>query len=165
MNKERLVRYGAEIAVGYLTLQLLLNAFTHKQRDAIVFGRDEGKCQATFRHRCNQRQFPLELDHIIPQRYAKEMGIPDVDTPENAITKCRAAHDMKHPDRVKARQEWHGSNGTSFNNMFNDRHDKLEHRKIYWNPEHDREDSVVALRRTQKARAKGWVFPESGSKK
>lgn len=133
-------------------------AFTQKQRAAII-ERDEGKCQATVPHQHSTAKYPLEVDHVIPQRYAEKIGLPDVDIPENALTKCRNAHDLKHRDRIAAREKWAESHNGSFESMFKERNEKLENGEVYWDTTYDRQDMVQALKRTQIAKKKGWIFP------
>jgi len=155
--------------VPLATLGLLaiatMGAFTRKQREALL-ERDDHQCQAPVKHECNETEHPLEIDHLLPQRYLGLFGV-DPDQPENALTKCRNAHDIKHPDRIKARKEYHqekkkGKN--SFLSLFAERKKKLENRQIYWNDENDRADQVVAMKRTQEAESKGWVFPPKKKK-
>ena len=138
----------------------ILSAFTLKQRKAIV-ERDDHQCQSPIPHNCNQEK-GLEVDHILPQRYLYTLGV-DPDFPENALTKCKNSHDKKHPDRIKARREYHHgkSNGVdTFKELQVERNGKLKERTIYWNDQDDRKDQVIALRRTQRAKQEGWIFPE-----
>lgn len=127
------------------------------QRLAIL-QRDENRCQATVKHQ-HDRRHALEVDHIIPQRYAMSVGLPDPDIPENLLTKCRNAHDLKHRDRITARDKYHQSDGDTFQEMFEERVVRLENGQIYWNDENDRTDFVQAFKRTQLARKKGWQYP------
>lgn len=153
-----------EIITTIGTLGILM-AFTARQRAAII-ERDGGKCRATVKHECNQEK-GLEVDHVIPQRYSSEMGI-DPDFPENAISKCKNAHDIKHPDRIAARKKYHllkKLGKDSFKLLGEERGKKLKERVIYWNPANDRTDSVMAIRLTQQARRNGWVFPEKSKPK
>lgn len=136
-------------------------AFNDRQRGAIR-QRDENKCQFPDDHACNGDD-KLEVHHVIPQRYAKEIGIPDPDVPENALTICSQAHDLIHPDRVKARRTYHKDN-RSFQKMSEDRDKKLKTKHIYWVDHWDRQLISTAIKRTQLARLHGWVFPE-GKKK
>lgn len=167
--KERERRYE-NVIVPLATLGLFaiasLGAFTKKQRDAIV-ERDNGKCQAPVKHDCNETEHPLEVDHILPQRYLGLFGV-DPDQPTNALTKCRNAHDIKHPDRIGARKQYHQAKAkgeNSFLSLFKERKKKLDNRQIYWNDENDRADQVIAMKRTQEAEKKGWVFPPKPKKK
>lgn len=138
-------------------------ALTRNQRLAII-ERDNGKCQATVPHQHNYKH-PLEVDHIIPQRYAEKIGLPDPDIPENLLTKCFNAHDLKHRDRITAREKWRESHNGSFQHMFEERGEKLEHGEIYWDDTYDRTDFVQAFKRTQIARSEGWVYPLSKKQK
>ena len=139
---------------------LATGAFTRKQRLAII-ERDEGKCQATVPHQHSTAKYPLEVDHIIPQRYGAAIGLDEesIDRPENALTKCRNAHDLKHRDRIAAREKWAESHNGSFQQMFEERREKLENNEVYWDTSYDRQDMVQALKRTQNAKKKGWIFP------
>lgn len=153
------LQYVPEIISTIGTLGFLM-AFTAKQRAAIV-ERDGGKCRATTTHSCNEEN-GLEVDHIIPQRYAKEVGI-DPDFPENALSKCKNAHDIKHPDRIEARKRYHlfkKQGKDSFKLLGLERSQKLKEKVIYWNAANDRTDSVMAIKLTQQARKSGWEFPE-----
>jgi hypothetical protein len=144
---------------GILGLLTIAMAFTQRQREAIK-ERDGWTCQATAKHKCNA-QYGLEVDHIIPQRYAHEMGI-DPDFPENALSKCKNAHNIKHPDRVSALQHYRDDKAQGINTfaeLGKQRAELLSQRQIYWNPANDRTDTVRALQLTQKAKSKGWIFP------
>lgn len=155
------------VGMGLLVLGM---AFTARQRSAIK-ERDQHKCQATARHNCNQNEHPLEVDHIIPQGYAHRMGICDeyIDSPENALTKCRAAHDVKHPERVPIRRDYHRRKAEPGYNMSqelqNYARERLDHKQIYWNDKDDRTDKIRALQLTQKAQKRGWRFPSREDKK
>lgn len=132
-------------------------AFTRKQRQAII-ERDQNKCQATVPHQHSPNKYSLEVDHVIPQRYAEKLGI-DPDFPENALTKCRNAHDLKHKDRIQAREDWKTSHNGSFAHMSEKRNELLKHGEIYWDDSADRTDMTRAVQLTQKAEKKGWIFP------
>lgn len=135
-------------------------ALNKKQRDWVL-DRDGHRCQATCRHRCNPKD-GLEVDHIMPQRYAYELGI-DPDFSENVLSKCKNAHNIKHPDRIGALRNYgeaKRNGGNSFQDMFNERNEKLAHRQIYWNDENDRTDLARAVQLTQKAARGGFHFPE-----
>ena len=100
---------------------------SRKQRDSIL-KRDGGKCRATVPHE-HDIIHSLEVDHIIPQRYAVAIGLPNPDIPENLLTKCRTAHDLKHTDRIGARQTYHQAESMGFNTfqeLFESRVTKLE---------------------------------------
>lgn len=136
-------------------------ALTQKQRLAIL-QRDGNRCQATVPHH-HDKKHPLEVDHLIPQRYADQFGI-DADLPEFLLSKCRNAHDLRHKDRITARDEWRESHNGSFNQMFLERNQLLQHGEIYWDPTYDRTDITRAVQLTQKAKSKGWVFPANRNK-
>lgn len=156
MNKERLVRYAAEAVVGYLTLRLLAMAFTTNQRNAIV-ERDQRKCQAPIKHNCGGG---LQVHHIIPQRYAARVGIQNPDYAENGITLCENFHQgIIHEDMTIARRAY-GRDHDSYKKAFAERERKLNNREIYWNDKFDRLMTVIVQRNTQKARSRGWTFPE-----
>ena len=148
--------------LGFLAISM---AFTAKQRMAIVM-RDGNKCQATAKHVCNEEK-GLEVDHIIPQRYAFEVGI-DPDFPENALSKCKNAHNIKHPDRIETLKKYRTLKAQGVNAFVvlgAERSKKLKEKVIYWNSANDRTDSVMAIRQTQRAVKNGWVFPEKKAHK
>jgi hypothetical protein len=136
-------------------------ALTQKQRLAIL-DRDNNRCRATVPHHHASKKYPLEVDHIVPQRYGTALGIDQetLDQPNNLLTKCRNAHDLKHRDRITARDDWRESHNGSFIKMFNERGELLKHGEIYWNPDYDRTDMVQAMKLTQEAQKRGWIFPE-----
>jgi hypothetical protein len=143
-------------------------AFSKKQRDSIVNDRDGGRCLAPFKHTCVPEK--LELHHCTPQRYGFKMGLDEetLDVPENAISLCVKAHDVIHPDRVAARQNYHQDKAqgiNSFEKLGEERAKKLEERTVYWNTEHDRAMRVIAMRQTQEAKKKGWIFPSPPKKR
>lgn len=141
-------------------------AFTAKQRKWIIDA-GGGKCQATVDHVCNQEK-GLEVDHVIPQFYSSLFGI-DPDYPENGLAKCKNAHDIKHPDRIRARKMYHQLKAKgidAFSQVLRDeRREKVKNRVIYWNDKNDRTDSVRAVMLTQQARKRGEVFPEKKTRK
>lgn len=142
----------------------IIGAFSAPQKRAIL-ERDEHKCQSPIPHNCNPDK-GLEIDHILPQRYLYNLDV-DPDFPENALTKCKNAHDIKHPDRVPARRTYHQAKEKgvdSFKALEEQRIQKLKMRQIYWNDKNDRQDQVVAIRNTQRAKKKGWVFPDKETK-
>jgi len=135
-----------------------LGAFTKKQRDAIV-DRDDGECQMPKKH---DHKGGLQVHHIIPQRYAKEVGIENPDYPENGLTICEEAHvgeDGIHTD-IHAAKKAYGRNKNAFQEVFKERQEKLRNKQTYWNTTWDRLMSVVAVRNTQKKKKQGWEFPE-----
>ena len=132
-------------------------AFTSSQKKAIR-ERDGNRCQFPADHPCNEKA-ELQVHHIIPQRYAKEVGIEDPDFAENGITLCEISHQNKvHPDMQEAQQTYH-KNPNSFAQAFQKRDDKLKSREVYWNTTWDRLLHVLAVRNTQRAIKGGWVFP------
>lgn len=159
MISPEVLNHLPDIVTTLGTLGFLM-AFTQKQRMAIVM-RDGNKCRATAKHQCNEEK-GLEVDHIIPQRYAAEVGI-DPDFPENALSKCKNAHNIKHPDRIETLKKYHTLKDQGINAfavLGEERKKKLKEKLIYWNSTNDRTDSVMAIRLTQNARKAGWVFPE-----
>lgn len=142
----------------------IFGAFSVPQKKAIL-ERDDHKCQSPIKHDCNPDD-GLEIDHILPQRYLYNLSV-DPDFPENGLTKCKNAHDIKHPDRVPARRQYHRKKEEGvdvFKELEVIRANKLRLRQIYWNDKFDRQDQVVAIRNTQRAKKKGWVFPEKPCK-
>ena len=148
-------------------LAVSMLAFNREQRAAIVKDRDEDRCQAPFEHKCNGDQ-GLELHHIRPQRYAKTVGISEDanDVPENGISLCKNAHTCIHPDQITARRNYH-IDKQSYHKVFDARQTLLDQRKIYWMDRFDRIMAAVAAKRSDQARARGWVYPytESQAKK
>ena len=146
--------------LGMYALSFL--AFTKAQRSAIV-ERDGGKCQFPADHPCNG-QAQLQVHHIIPQRYAKEVGIENPDFAENGITFCEISHQEKiHPDMFEARQHYHKDSG-AYDKAFKEREEKLKRKETYWNTTWDRVLHVIAVRNTQRAISNGWKFPEPKEK-
>lgn len=145
-------------SLGLLAISMF-GAFTKRQREAIL-KRDDGECQFPEKH---EHKGGLQVHHIIPQRYAKEVGIEDPDYPENGITLCEEAHTGKngiHPDISRAKKSY-GKNKNAYNEVFQERQEKLKNRQVYWNTTWDRLMSVIAVRNTQKKKKEGWQFPES----
>lgn len=137
-------------------------AFTRAQRDYIK-DRDVS-CVAPFDHDCNQTTKPLEVHHILGQRYlafvGKLMGFKiDPDRPENAITLCRNAHHVIHPDMAEAMHHYHDEGADAIKQVFVDREEKLKNREIPWCDQHDRKMQVIAMVNTQKAKLSGKIFP------
>jgi hypothetical protein len=144
------ILYEAPIGDPPVNLEKVEFALTQKQREWVL-KRDGHKCQATCRHNCNQRQ-GLEVDHLMPQRYAFDLGI-DPDFPENTLSKCKNAHNIKHPDRIATLHNYHDlkSQGrNAFQELGQQRDELLQQHKIYWNDANDRTDSVRAVQLTQR---------------
>lgn len=163
--KETLQKLGVPLATVGLLVLASLSAFTKKQRDSIVFDRDEGKCQHPDKH--HNCRGGLHCHHIIPQRYAEKIGIEDADYAENGLTICEESHngpDGVHPDMHKARRTYDGT-GKSYERAFEERDRKLERGEIYWDDTYDRQFHAQAVKRTQKAKKRGWVFPTRRKKK
>lgn len=164
--KEVQIAINVVSALGLLAIAF--GAFSRGQRDAIALDRDEGHCQAPFEHDCNEDR--LEVHHIMPQRYAKHFKIDEenIDTPENAISLCKPAHMMIHPDMTKALRDYHKMKAegiNSFEVLGEERQEKLNQHEIYWNDKHDRKMRMVALKRTQESKKRGWAFPTKRKKK
>lgn len=172
MSKEHL-SLPEKVAVNLLADALLVTAFAlnFQQRKAIR-ERDGNKCQFPVpNHRCNGTK-RLEVNHIIPQKYAKKMGIiPDF--PENLLTLCQNAHtgdpsnghhvDPIHPDVRDARKKY-GFDKEAIAKAIKEQQEKLDERMIYWNPQYDRQMTVLAIRNSQKedkkrgGRRKWWPW-------
>jgi len=154
----------AEIGINaatYLALFSLAMAFT-KQQVVAIRERDHNTCQAPWPHDCNGDQH-LEVHHIMPQGYCKQMGI-NPDYAENGLTLCEEAHQgYIHPDSHTAKTIYR-SDKRAFSRVMSHRKDMLRNRQPYWNERYDRQMSVVAVRNTQRARAEGWVFPSKDEK-
>lgn len=156
---QEVLKLAPELTFLLFTIGL---AFTKKQRDAIV-ERDDGKCQFPEKH---EHKGGLQVHHIIPQRYAQEIGIINPDYAENGITVCEEAHTGEngiHPDMFKAKKNY-GKNKNSYQEVFQERKEKLKNKKIYWNDKWDRQLSATAVRNTQKKSILGWIFPPKKEK-
>lgn len=126
-------------------------AFSQRQRQNII-ERDGNKCQFPERHRCNGNQ-QLQVHHVIPQRYAKDVLHIDPDYEDNGITLCEYSHqNLVHPDMSKARKEY-GKNKNSYKDTFEARQEQLRNRQIYWNDKWDRLfNSIVQKNKQRQAR-------------
>lgn len=117
-------------------------SLTPEQRSAIK-RRDNQECQmdcSRARH-CGGRGNRPNVHHIIPQAYARMFDIMP-DFPENVITVCERFHQFDiHTHSMSETQK------------------AIRERRVYWNPEHDRMLSAVAIRNTQRAVCRGWLFP------
>jgi hypothetical protein len=166
MEKERPINRFSFLPLLALPLLSLL-AFTQAQKNWIR-RRDQGKCQAPFQHDCNMETKGGEIHHILCSRYAKEVGIENPDIVTNALLLCEESHTCIHPDRRAAKQTYHVAKQhgvDTFQELFTQRDEKLRNRQIYWNAEHDRQMTVVALRNTQQFIKNGAEpFPERKSK-
>ncbi len=133
---------------------------THKQKEAIR-KRDGYQCQFPehlngHKHECGRTN--LQIHHILPQGYAKELNF-SADYPENVLLICKKAHDQIHPDSAYAWKHYRPK-GDSFTIAFDNREKLIAERKIYWNPSWDRQMSAKAVQNTQRAEKEGWTFPE-----
>lgn len=160
MEKERheLLNLVSILGIGLSAVLLSQFAFTKKQREAIL-ERDGNKCQFPEKH---VHKGELQVHHIIPQRYAEEVGIENPDFAENGISLCEEAHvgpQGVHPDIFQAKKKYK-QNPNSYVEIFNQRKEKLKKKQIYWDDTWDRQMHVVAVRNTQKATREGWIFPE-----
>jgi len=118
-------------------------AFSVRQRKWFL-KRDKNECQAPFPHVCDCDN-PLQVHHIKPHGYLKRVA-PGVsaDYPENAITLCRNAHEMIHPDVVWARNGYHVDHDI-FAKLRDQRSFLMKNKKIYWVDTWDRQMEVIAL--------------------
>lgn len=146
---------GVFVLAGISTL-----AFTSSQKEWIR-DRDGHKCNFPDHHNCNGRHGDnLQVHHIMPQRYCKELGI-DPDFAENGVTICERSHQgLIHPDMKKAKQNY-GTNKNSYKEVFDERKHKLEQRVIYWVDKWDRALQATVYRNTQRFVKKGArPFPQ-----
>ncbi len=146
-----------------ITSGLIGLTFTDRQKKALrnrdlmfEISGNKGGCQFPLPHSCNGNR-RKEEHHILPQGYCSRLGI-DPDYAENGITVCSHAHDIIHPDRIKARQSYH-QDKNSFKELHQERGKLMDERKIYWNDEFDRQLEARAVYNTQHAKRKGWFFP------
>lgn len=156
-----LARWAVVVSAGMLGM-----ALTAKQRAAII-ERDDHHCQATAEHFCNEDKYPLEVDHILPQAWLIAIGV-NPDFASNLLSKCRNAHDVKHPERTGFRgayQDLKQAGKNAFAQMSDLHHRLANQRKPYWNTSNDLTDSTRAVQLTQEAEANGWTFPPKKEKK
>jgi hypothetical protein len=141
-------------------------AYTAKQK-TFIRDRDNNVCQFPDKHDCcGHVGKPLEarklhVHHIIPQRYAQEVGIGDPDFVENGITICKNSHNGPqgiHPDIAGVRTK------SEFKRVFDHRAELLKEKKIYWNDKWDRLLHVIAVRNTQKFESSGQIFPPKSTR-
>lgn len=137
-----------------------LNAFSKKQRLAIHV-RDGHKCNFPDHLEKGGKQCEgrLEVHHILPQGYCRELGI-NPDYAENALTICQKAHDTVHPDSAHARKVWKPKSD-AFLKVQDKRQKEIAERKPYWNTAFDREMNAQAVKNTQIAQSQGWSLPEA----
>jgi hypothetical protein len=111
--------------------------------------RDSNKCQFPFPHKCDT-EHPLQVHHIHCHAYMNIVA-PGVsaDYPENAITLCRTAHEMIHPDVIWARNGYHLDHDI-FNKLRQRRTYLMKNRQIYWVDTWDRQLQIIALINTRK---------------
>lgn len=149
-----------------LGLVALGMAFTVKQK-AYIRERDGNVCQFPEKHDCcghvgkPVEMRKLHVHHIIPQRYAHEVGIENPDFVENGITLCKNSHNGPqgiHADISSAHTK------SEFKQVFDRRAELLKEKKIYWNDKWDRLLHVIAVRNTQKFEASGQIFPPKSTK-
>ena len=156
MRKE-LLRASQEVVLDVLLATSY--AFTLKQKRALD-ERDKGKCQAPFKHDCNEK-VSRHRHHILPQGYCLRFGVePDFAT--NGIVLCENAHiKVLHPDADKAKKDYVKGDKQSFSKLRKEREDKLAERVPYWNSGHDRALYTIAVRNSQKMDKKKpdwWPF-------
>ena len=168
MIEARMATEALSQALPFASLGLLAlgMAFTTKQR-AFIRDRDNNVCQFPEKHDCcGHAGKPLEMrklhvHHIIPQRYALEVGIENPDFVENGITICKNSHNGPqgiHPDIAGAHTK------SEFKQVFDRRAELLKDKKIYWNDKWDRLLHVIAVKNTQKFEASGQIFPPKSNK-
>lgn len=153
-----MIRFGIDNAHFIAPLGLSM-AYTVRQR-MWFRERDGYECQAQrlgIPHDCNgDRSIPadkrrLQIHHLIPQRYAKHVGIPNADFPENGITLCERFHQgVIHPDMKKTRARYFQGEKGAFSRLGEERQKILDGRSIYWNDEYDRRLSTRAVQLTQR---------------
>lgn len=164
MIEASLVREAISQALPLSSLGLLAlgMAYTASQKRHIK-DRDNNVCQFPDKHNCcGNAAKPIEdrklqVHHIIPQRYAEEVGIENPDTEENGITLCKTSHvgpNGIHPDIATAHSK------SDFANVFQHRNELLKQHKIYWNDTWDRLLHVISLRNTQRFAKTGRIFPQ-----
>jgi len=164
MERDRyeILTLASALGIGLSAVFLSQFAFTKKQREAIL-ERDGNKCQFPAKHK---HKGGLQVHHIIPQRYAQEVGIEDPDFAENGISLCEDSHvgpNGVHPDIFQAKKKY-PTNPKAYVEVFSQRKEKLKKKEIYWDETWDRQMHVVAIRNTQKATKEGWIFPEKKKK-
>lgn len=135
----------AKIILDNPTLAIGFLCFTARQREYIR-RRDNFKCQHP---ECSHRTHPkLEIHHIIPQRYAKEIGVnPDFET--NGIALCMPCHTRVHSDRKDAGRAYR-LDREAYKKIAIDRDRMLREKVIYWNSQWDRQFSTTAIRNSQR---------------
>ena len=134
-----------------------------KKRKLWWLDRDDHHCQAPFEHQCDS-EHPLQVHHLLPHAYLHFVapGI-DPDYPLNALTLCRTAHEMIHPDVIFARENYNRDN-ESFDRLRRIRTKLMEDHQVYWNDTWDRSMMVIALQRTQEYERK-HPFPKYHKRK
>lgn len=153
-----------------LAMMFYAMAFSAKQR-LWIRERDNNTCQAEalqVDHDCNGGQEleewrrKLQVHHIIPQRYARAVGIENADFPENAITLCEHFHQRDiHPDMQEALAEYRAGDKEAFKKVGEQRDRMIASKSVYWNETHDRRLAAMAIRNTQRMTT---PFPEKGSR-
>ncbi len=130
-----------------------LMAISKTQREWVL-RRDNKKCQVRGFHGITCDPKHPEADHIIPQRWGKEvygMTEEEFDTPLNLLTLCRNHHrghpKSKHPD---AREAWwnYRENKNGFDTIFVDREKQCDASSPYWDTSFDPIESEIALQNT-----------------
>ena len=149
------------IAETVLSLWAIAMAFTTAQRKWIR-ERDGNVCQAcilglphssecTGRPGLEPHKRKNQVHHVIPQRYAKVIGMETADFAENGITLGASFHQEDiHPDMKKALHRYRGGDKGSFKRVGVDRNALLSEGVIYWNSTHDRLLSTRAIQNTQR---------------
>lgn len=152
-------------------LSLMVFAMFSARQRAWIKKRDNFECQACkmglhHSREClgspnlPQAQRKLQVHHIIPQRYAKAIGLENVDFAENGITLGASFHQEDiHPDMKTALQKYRTGERTAFRQVGVDRDAILNEGVIYWNDRYDRLFSTRAIQNTQRV-IKDEPFPE-----
>lgn len=146
---------GKELVVFIASLGLLSQAFfampfTKRQKEWLD-ERDNNKCQAWWKHKCNDK-LPKNRHkhHILPQRYCELLGI-DPDFALNGITLCSNSHlGNIHPDIAQALKAYGKGDKQAIERVMKEREEKLSKKEIYWNSEHDRGLHAKATKNTQR---------------
>lgn len=154
----KLLPYLSLIAVSLLAFNREQRAYIHERDERFGITTGKGGCQFPESHRCNGDD-ATQIHHIIPQRYAKELGI-DPDFVENGITLCEYSHqNLIHPDMRSARSKY-GGNKESYKEAFQQRAQQLAKRMVYWTTTWDRQLHTTIVRSEQRARKAGFNQPE-----
>lgn len=135
---------------------MLAMAFTQSQKDWFK-RRDGGKCQLPgFQGiRCDNKH--PEIDHVIPQRFARDtlgMSEDEINSAENGLTLCMNHHrghpKSKHPDAFQALTDYRNGNKNAFKQLFGVRDQELDDGEDYWNKDYDAAESALVVRNNRR---------------